>query len=166
MKEKLIKEIREANVERAAESDLPEILSLQKLSYVSEAEIYDDFGIPPLAETLSEIVDEFSRKVFLKIVLHGKIIATIRGYAENSTCFLETLMVHPDFQGHDQGTKLINELESLFSGCSRFELFTGHKSLKNIHIYTKLGYKVFKAIQVTPEMDFIFMVKEIKRDDL
>ncbi len=49
------------NVERAAGSDCPDILLLQKLAYVSEAEIYGDFGIAPLAQTLHEIEDEFRR---------------------------------------------------------------------------------------------------------
>lgn len=56
------------DVERAVVSDYLEILSLQTLAYLSEAEIYDNFGIAPLVQTLHEIEDEFRRKVFLKIV--------------------------------------------------------------------------------------------------
>ncbi len=39
-------------IERAIISDAEEILSLQKLAYRSEAEIYNDFNIPPLVQTL------------------------------------------------------------------------------------------------------------------
>lgn len=148
------------NVERAVMSDCPEILSLQKFAYVSEAEIYNDFGIAPLSQTLQEIEDEFNRKVFLKIVSSGKIIGSVRGFTENKTCFVEKLIVHPHFQNCGLGTKLIMELESVFSDCNRFELFTGHKSQKNLYLYTKLGYKVFKTLQVTSNLDFVYLEKE------
>ncbi len=36
-------------------SDLEEILKLQKLAYKSEAEIYNDYSIPPLLQTIDEI---------------------------------------------------------------------------------------------------------------
>ena len=38
-------------VKRASFEDAKEILDLQKLAYVSEAEIYNDYSIPPLTQT-------------------------------------------------------------------------------------------------------------------
>ena len=46
-------------IKRATIADAEEILSLQKLVYESEAEIYNDFTIPPLTQTLEEIKAEF-----------------------------------------------------------------------------------------------------------
>jgi hypothetical protein len=43
--------------------------------------------------------------------------------------------------------------------CARFELFTGHKSEKNIHIYKKLGYKNFKTDKITDNLNLIYMEK-------
>jgi len=148
------------DVERAAMSDCQEILSLQKLAYVSEAEIYDNFTITPLTQTLIEIKDEFRKKVFLKIVSQGNIIGSVRGFAENGTCYIERLIVHPEFQNCGLGKKLIKELESIFFDCKRFELFTGHRSQKNLYFYTKLGYKIFKTLQITSNLDFVFLEKE------
>jgi len=34
-------------IERAEAADMEEILSIQKMAYISEAEIYDDYSIPP-----------------------------------------------------------------------------------------------------------------------
>ena len=39
--------------------DAPEILSLQKLSYLSEAQMYNDYDIPPLTQTLEELKADF-----------------------------------------------------------------------------------------------------------
>lgn len=38
----------ESIIEKASINDAEEILRLQKLAYISEAEIYDDFNIQPL----------------------------------------------------------------------------------------------------------------------
>jgi len=42
-------------IEPASIEDASEILSLQKVCYQSEAEIYRDYNIPPLIQTLEEI---------------------------------------------------------------------------------------------------------------
>lgn len=148
------------DVQRAILSDCQEILSLQKLAYISEAEIYDDFEIAPLVQTLHEIEDEFCKKVFLKVVLYGKIIGSVRGFTEKGTCYIEKLIVHPNFQNYGLGTLLLKELEKVFSDCERYELFTGHRSQKNLRLYTKLGYKEFKILWVTSNLAFVFLEKE------
>jgi 2-aminoadipate transaminase len=42
-------------IDRATVEDAKEILDLQKLAYQSEAEIYNDYTIPPLTQTLEEM---------------------------------------------------------------------------------------------------------------
>ena len=47
-------------IKQALKEDLREILTLQKLAYQSEAEIYNDYSIPPLIQTLDKIKEDFS----------------------------------------------------------------------------------------------------------
>ena len=47
---------------RASKEDAEIILHLQMQSYLSEAEIYNDYSIPPLIQTLREIKQEFSQQ--------------------------------------------------------------------------------------------------------
>lgn len=61
-------------VERATIEDAEEILELQKLAYVNEAEIIDDFTIRPLHQTIDEIFSEFNHQVFLKVELENRIM--------------------------------------------------------------------------------------------
>ncbi len=42
-------------IERATIIHVQEILTLQKLAYESEAEIYNDYNISPLIQTLEEM---------------------------------------------------------------------------------------------------------------
>lgn len=66
--------------------DALEILALQKLAYQSEAQIYDDWSIPPLLQTVEEIRDEFSTSVFLKAFSEHSIIGSVRYHVIENTC--------------------------------------------------------------------------------
>jgi hypothetical protein len=55
-------------VKQASVEDGETILHLQMRDYLSEAEIYNDYGIPPLIQSLNEIKQEFSQQVFLKAI--------------------------------------------------------------------------------------------------
>jgi ribosomal protein S18 acetylase RimI-like enzyme len=147
------------NITRALSEDATTILELQRLAYQSEAQIYNDFNIPPLTQTLSELRNDFTSKIFLKAEFENRIIGSVRGYQSEDTCYIERLIVHPNFQGKGVGTALMKQLESCFEQAERFELFTGHKSDRNIHFYTKLGYRVLKSEEINSILSFIFMEK-------
>ena len=63
---------------RASEEDAEIILHLQMHAYLSEAEIYNDYSILPLIQTLKEIREEFSQQVFLNAIEEGKIVGSVR----------------------------------------------------------------------------------------
>ena len=90
-------------VELAKVEDAKEILNLQKLAYESEAEIYNDLTIPPLTQTLEEIITDFENQVFLKASVEEKIISSVRAYMKQETCLIGRLIVHPNFQGQGIG---------------------------------------------------------------
>jgi GNAT superfamily N-acetyltransferase len=128
----------------AAPEDLEEILALQHLAFHREGELYNDFSIPPLAQTLEGIRADFPNKVFLKASMAGTLVGSVRGFQEGDTCFVERLMVHPDRQKRGIGAALLRAIEERFPNAHRFELFTGYKSENNIRLYRKLGYSEVK----------------------
>jgi ribosomal protein S18 acetylase RimI-like enzyme len=146
-------------IERATNSDAEEILALQRVAYRSEAELYGDFNIPPLVETLEAIKKNFEEQTVLKAVLEGKLVGSVRGFDKEGTCYVGRLIVRPDYQNHGIGTKLMNEIEIVFGESKRFELFTGHRSEKNLHLYEKLGYRTFKTERVHDRLTLVFMEK-------
>lgn len=147
-------------IERASINDAEEILRLQKLAYVSEAEIYDDFNIQPLVQTLEQIKEEFAAQVFLKAVLDGKIIGSVRAFEKDGTCHIAKFIVHPDYQNRGVGTRLMSHVEELFCRCKRYELFTGHKSAKNLYLYQKLGYKIYEHEYVANNLQLVYLQKD------
>jgi GNAT superfamily N-acetyltransferase len=149
----------EIHITEAAEEDAAAILALQKLAYLSEAGAHDDFNIPPLRQTLDETRDEFERMTVLKAVQSDRIIGSVRGYVEDGTCFVGKLIVAPEEQNKGLGTRLLHTIEERFAGTERFELFTGHKSARNLYLYQKLGYSQFKEKVVSPKLTIIFLEK-------
>jgi len=144
---------------QASRGDAPEILALQKIAYQSEAQFYDDWTIPPLTQTLSQIETEFESKVFLKAVSAKKIIGSVRASVENDTCHVGRLIVHPDYQKKGIGTQLLLKIETFFSDSERFELFTGSGSINNIRLYRRLGYQAYREEKLSPKVRLIFMEK-------
>jgi ribosomal protein S18 acetylase RimI-like enzyme len=147
------------NITQASFEDTATILELQKLAYQSEAQIYNDFHIPPLTQSLDELKIDFTDKVFLKAQIEDKIVGSVRGYQAGDTCYIERLIVHPDHQRQGIGTALMNQIELCFVQAQRFELFTGYKSERNIHLYEWLGYKIFKSAKINKNLSFVFMEK-------
>jgi ribosomal protein S18 acetylase RimI-like enzyme len=92
---------------RALIEDAPFILELQKLAYHSVAAIYNDFSISPLLQTLDDLKREFTTKTVLKAVLNEQLTGSVRAWEQGSTCYVERLFVHPEFQDHSIGTKLM-----------------------------------------------------------
>ncbi len=146
----------------AEKDDAPEILALQKVAYQSEAELYGDDSLPALQQSLPDIQADFERMVFLKAVVNGKIIASIRAHHEDNTAHLSRMIVHPYFRGRGLARRLVADMEQTFPAVKRFEAFTGHKSKRNIHTFTKLGYRTFKTEPFTPSINWVYMEKERK----
>ena len=147
-------------IELALKEDLTDILKLQKLAYQSEARIYNDFMIPPLLQTLEQINDDFENQMFLKATVNKQIVGSVRAYKEIDTCYIGRLIVHPDFQNQGIGTSLINAIEARFCNLKRYELFTGHKSKKNLYLYQKLGYKQFRTYRIHERLQMIYLEKK------
>lgn len=146
-------------IQKASTEDAEEILALQKLAYVSEAELLDDFTIPPLRQTIDEILTEFDYQIVLKVDLADRIIGSVRCCLQDGTCHIGKLIVHPDQQNRGIGTKLLQAAESQCPDAQRYELFTSHKSEKNLHIYEKCGYRIFKRNVISDKLTIVFLEK-------
>ena len=138
------KEINSITLKRALISDADKILALQKRAFKPEADLYNNYSIPALIQTLNEMKEDIKTKRVIKAEIDNEIIGSVRAYQINGTCFIGMLIVHPAYQNKGIGSKLLNTIELEFGHVTRYELFTGYKSQKNIKLYEKLGYLYFK----------------------
>ncbi|HWQ20622.1 MAG TPA: GNAT family N-acetyltransferase [Methanotrichaceae archaeon] len=139
--------------------DALEILALQKLAYQSEARIYNDWTIQPLRETAEDIRAEFNTHVFLKAVSERLLVGSVRACTMGTTCYIGKLIVHPQWQNQGIATRLIAEAEMMHRDTGRFELFTGSKSAKNIHLYHKCGYQEFRREKLNDSIELVYLEK-------
>ncbi len=107
---------------RANLEDLQEILELQYLAYQSEAVLFGSRDIPPLKQTLDEVIDEYYEGIILKMTDdNGCIIGSVRAKVKQKTVYIGKLMVHPQNRCHGYGTLLLSEIENCFPK-KRYEL--------------------------------------------
>lgn len=139
--------------------DALEILDLQKLAYQSEARIYNDWTIPPLRETADDIIAEFNTHIFLKAIGEHLLVGSVRVCTMGTTCYIGKLIVHPQLQNRGIATRLIAEAEMMHKDMARFELFTGSKSAKNIHLYHKCGYQEFRREKLSDNIELMYLEK-------
>lgn len=125
----------------AKKDDCDEIIQLQKLAYQTEAQLYQDWNIPPLTQTAESLQQEFHLLTLLKAIQKKRIIGSVRAQLIDNVCHIGRLIVHPDFQNQGVGSALLQKIEDAFPSAQAYELFTGDKSESNIRFYVGRGYK-------------------------
>ncbi|WP_422375109.1 GNAT family N-acetyltransferase [Roseibium sp.] len=127
-------------VSRVNETHAAELLSLQREAYQSEAAIYQDWTIAPLTETEDQFRQALQKQHILAAWLDGSIVGSIRAELIDTTCQIGRLFVAPQMQGRGIGRQLLLAAETVYSSSTRFQLFTGNRSAKNLKLYERLGY--------------------------
>jgi ribosomal protein S18 acetylase RimI-like enzyme len=146
-------------IQTAQVEDAAAILALQKLAFRSEAELNQDWSIPPLVQTQDEICADFRRMTFLKAVRGGEIVSSVRAQQSGETCAIGRVMVDPSCQRQGIGGQIMQAIEARFPSARRYELFTGEKSAGNIRLYERLGYRIFRRERLTEKVVLVFMEK-------
>jgi N-acetylglutamate synthase-like GNAT family acetyltransferase len=157
----MLKPMCEIYLEPAIVSEAQKILDIQKEAYLSEAEIYDDYNIPPLTQTLKEIESDFENHTFYVAKLEGRIVGSVNIKVEANTGHIGRLIVAKNIQNQGIGSMLMDYVEFVHSELDAFELFTGHRSERNLSFYHKRGYQEFKRQLVNKNLLFIFLRKRI-----
>ncbi|WP_220446166.1 hypothetical protein ACONUD_10020 [Microbulbifer harenosus] len=68
-------------IQKADLRDAEEILKIQHAAFQSEAEIYNDFEIPPLTQTVDDLRADFANKTVLKVIKGKMIVASGQYYS-------------------------------------------------------------------------------------
>ncbi|WP_406001914.1 GNAT family N-acetyltransferase [Streptomyces sp. NBC_00829] len=151
-------------ISAAREQDAEHILKLQFLCYQSEAELYGDYGIEPLIQSLDDLRAEITQGHALVARLGDEVVASVRGRVDESgTALIAKLIVHPRMQRHGLGGRLLDAIEERFAaepGAQRFQLFTGHRSEHNLRLYRSRGYVQVSSEQVGPRLTLVTLEKE------
>ena len=151
-------------IARAEEHDLERILSIQREAYMAEGELYGDFTIPPLCQTLGELGSEFRAKVILKALVEEELLGSVRVSLAGDICRLGRLIVTPAAQGRGVGSALLSAGEKVFPEARWVELFTGSRSTQNLQFYQKRGYIRVREEVISPRVTLVYLRKRIRPD--
>ncbi|MEU5975473.1 GNAT family N-acetyltransferase [Streptomyces sp. NPDC047315] len=151
-------------ISAARAEDAERILKLQYLCYQSEAELYGDYAIEPLTQSLDELRAEIAQGHALVARLGDEVVASVRGRLDDTgTAQIAKLIVHPRMQRHGLGGRLLAAIEAHFAAASaarKFQLFTGHRSDGNLRLYRSHGYVPVAREEVRPELTVVTLEKE------
>jgi len=145
----------------ADQQDASQILTLQKLAYKTEAEHYSDWSIPPMTQTLESLLVEFEGSVILKAAMDKLIVGSVRARMNGGACEIGRLIVHPNWQGHGIGSRLLKAIENRCQPESKYVLCTGSKSEANIKLYQRHGYRISYTRSLTPLVTLTYMEKAV-----
>ena len=155
-------------ISAATEHDAEHILKLQYLSYQSEAELYGDYSLEPLTQSLDELRAELAGGRVLVARLGEEIVGSVRGTVDaDGTARLAHLIVHPRMRRHGLGGRLLREIEDLLRSdleAKRYRLFTGHRSEGNLRLYRRYGYAPVATEQVSQRLSLIHLEKRASPD--
>ncbi len=151
-------------ISAARTQDAEHILKLQYLCYQSEAELYGDYGIEPLTQSLEDLRAEIADGHALVARLGDEVVASVRGKVDAAgTARIAKLIVHPRMQRHGLGGRLLDAIERHFAAtpaAKRFQLFTGHRSESNLRLYRSRGYVQVSSEQVGRRLTLVTLEKE------
>ena len=143
--------------------DLPEILAVQRAAFAAEAQLVNDWNIPPLTQTLDELADDWRKGSMLKALNEQNvIIGSVRGHKADDGFYIGRLAVLPQWQGRGCGSALLEAIIAQVqtrAQASRLVLFTSTKSERNLRLYKRFGFKPFKKSTTATGVALLWLEK-------
>ncbi|MCD0481270.1 GNAT family N-acetyltransferase [Streptacidiphilus sp. ASG 303] len=147
----------------ADQGDAEQILKLQYLCYQSEAELYGDWAIDPLTQSLDSLREELAGHCVLVARLGGEVVGSVRGrLGDDGVARVGRLVVHPRMQRHGLGSRLLQAVEERLAESgpvTAYRLITGHRSLGSQRLYRRLGYREAGVEEVSRRLSLVILEK-------
>jgi GNAT superfamily N-acetyltransferase len=143
--------------------DAGEVLTLQRAAFVQEALIYGTPNMPPLTQTLDELVHELHDNLGRVAVVGTRLVGAVRARLDGPLLLVGRLVIAPDQQGNGIGSRLLTAVEERGreAGASEAELFTGSLSEANLRLYEREGYVETERVAGDDGIEQVFLRKRL-----
>lgn len=145
-----------------------ELLTLRRAAFVTEAQAYGDPNIPPLTQTLEELIADLNSDdvVTLGAWLGHRLVGSVRVELEDGKATLGRLAVAPDLQGQGIGTQMMYAvLPHLPEETTEIWVFTGKDSKQNLALYQDQGYE-HQHDKSVGDLTFAYLRKILGEDEV
>ncbi|MBW9157377.1 GNAT family N-acetyltransferase [Clostridium tagluense] len=132
------------NIIKAEVEDSKIITEIKKLAYNDETRRFGPGrdGGPPGYESQEETERLIKDYLFYKIMIGNNIIGFFWLHGEDNKFYeLEDLCIHPEYHNKGYGFKTLKLIEELHPQIKKWVLGTPYYSVRNQHLYEKVGYK-------------------------
>ena len=152
----------EIALKKAENSDIPEIVWLQRKTFLPLYEIYRDEGNPALeGEGQIRARMEMQGSWYYLIMADGLAAGAVRVRKIDHGYRISPIFILPEYQNAGAGKCVLQLLETLLPDARRWELDTIEQDARNCHFYEKCGYqKTGKEHQVNGRMTLISYEKK------
>lgn len=125
-----------------------DLFELQRASYLVEARLIQFNDIPPLKETLEELMEcgETFLGYFEENELTGALSYTIKG----EVLTICRMVVHPNHFRKGIAQKLLSSLEEDHADIYVYKVLTGKNNIPAKNLYQKKGFLLVKDFEVEP----------------
>lgn len=143
--------------------DAGEVLTLQRAAFVQEALIYGTPEMPPLTQTLDELVHELHDNLGRVALIGPRIVGAVRARVDGELLLVGRLVIAPDQQGNGIGSRLLEAVEERGrqAGAIEAELFTGSLSEANLRLYEREGYVETQRVAGDDGIEQVFLRKRL-----
>jgi ribosomal protein S18 acetylase RimI-like enzyme len=86
-------------------------------------------------------------------------VGSARGVVTDGVCEVRRLSVDPTLQRRGIGSALIDAVERRFPDVEAFELYTGNRSVENLRLYERHGYRVVRTKVLPGDVSLVFLRK-------
>jgi GNAT superfamily N-acetyltransferase len=128
----------------AGPADAGELLTVQLAAYVTVAQQYSAPDVPPLRETIDQILADINAPDVLVFGawLGSRLVGSVRGRPDGDRMEVARFAVAPDVRGRGVGRALLGALEAAVpAGVRTLWLRTGEVSTDSIRLYRNAGYE-------------------------
>jgi tRNA (guanine37-N1)-methyltransferase len=149
-------------IRAAVPADAGELLTVQRAAFVTEAQLNDAPHIPPLTETLEDVVHAIRTTVTLVARDRGRLVGGVRGERDGTAWLIGRLATAPDVQGSGVGSRLLAEIEAAAPDDARLlRLVTGARSVPSHGFYTRRGYRAVGHTRIGSSPDLLVLERPL-----
>ncbi|EKN70717.1 N-acetyltransferase GCN5 [Neobacillus bataviensis LMG 21833] len=125
-----------------------ELFELQRASYLVEAKLINFFEIPPLKETMEELIK--CKELFLGYFEDTKLVGVLSYTIEEEELTICRMIVNPTHFRTGIAQRLLDEVEKNHKELRAFKVSTGKDNTPAKRLYLKNGYKMVGDFEVVP----------------